>query len=196
MSVQELFEEALKATQAWHASLPNARGFCPWPDQVDYQPRQAHALPAAKLIKDAPGRASRGSMPLLTALQAIAPIIEWRHTYTEDQVGKHFLDNFGWFELAGPTGHFVTHQTRITAAYWGPGLLYGRHQHAPEELYTVVSGGGMFHVDGEEDRWLGPGQTRYHASNQPHAMTMQKEPIVTLVFWRGEGLADPPRMSA
>ncbi|MEM8776373.1 MAG: dimethylsulfonioproprionate lyase family protein [Pseudomonadota bacterium] len=195
MSVEELFKTALAEAKAWHASLPQASQFCDWPSDIHFEPRPAHLLAATELISERPGYTPAASKPLLSALQALAPHLEWRHTYTADQVGQHFLDHYGWFELAGPEGHFITRQTRITGAYWGPGLHYGRHQHEPEELYTVVSGGGVFHVDNREDQWLGPGESRYHASNQPHAMTMKDEPIVTLVFWRGRGLADPPRMT-
>ncbi len=195
MTTRALFDAALAETQAWHAALPAVSGFVAWPMDLTYQDRPPNTLSAAGLVQTAPGGPTPASTPLLSALQALAPHLEWRHTYSADEVGQHFLDRFGWFELAGPDGHFITHQTRITVGYWGAGLHYGRHEHDAEELYTVVSGHGTFHLDDAPDLELGPGDTRFHPSNQPHALTTTDSPILTLVFWRGEGLGDNPRLT-
>jgi mannose-6-phosphate isomerase-like protein (cupin superfamily) len=190
-----LFEAALAAARDWHAALPEARTFCDWPDDLTWRDMPAAPLPASDLMVTHPGTSAEPAQALLSALQALAPHLDWRHTYTAEEVGQHFLDHYGWFELAGPEGHFLTGKARITVGYWGPGLNYARHQHEPEELYTIVSGSAVFHADGEADVTLGSGGTRFHGSNQPHAMTTRGEPLLALVFWRGAGLADPPRMT-
>jgi len=196
MNAQARFDTALKAAEAWHIALPALSEFCDWPDDLGFVPRAPAPGPAAALIRNRAGAPNARSTALLEALQAIAEDVEWRHTYTEAEVGRHFLDHYGWFELAGPEGHFITHKARITVGYWGPGLFYPRHQHGPAEMYSVVSGGALFHADGEEDTWLAPSQTKLHGPNQPHAMKTQDSPVLTLVFWRGEGLGEMPRMSA
>jgi len=195
MTPRALFDAALVAARDWHALLPATSAFCDWPTDLEFRHIAPQVLPATHLIRTTPGDASPASAPLLGALQALAPFLEWRHTDSEAEVGRHFLDHFGWFELAGPTGHFHTKEARITVGYWGAGLHYARHQHDAEELYSIISGAALFHADGEADATLGPDATRYHASNQPHALTTTHSPILTLVFWRGQGLADPPRMS-
>lgn len=195
MTVRALFDTALAAAQDWHAALPNAAAFCPWPDDLTYAEREPNTLPAADLIRQSPGEFSATSGGLVRALQDLAPYLEWRHTYTLEEVGQHFLDTYGWFELAGPDGHFITHQTRITAAYWGPGLDYPRHDHVAEELYTVLSGEALFMSDGDPDEVLGADGTRFHASSQPHALITQDSPLIVFVFWRGAGLSDAPAMS-
>ncbi|MEM7733945.1 MAG: dimethylsulfonioproprionate lyase family protein [Pseudomonadota bacterium] len=195
MTARAAFEDALMAVKEWHAAIPEVHNFCPWPTDLTYAERRPCPLPAMGLLQTNPGPTNALSAPLLQAYQSIAPHLEWRHTYTVEEVGQHFLDTFAWFELAGPTGHFITHQTRITAAYWGPGLIYDRHLHVAEELYTVISGEALFKSDGDADEVLGAGATRYHASNQPHALETQDHPLVVLVFWRGEGLADAPALT-
>lgn len=195
MSARARLTAALDAARAWHGRVPQARDFCAWPDDLNWAARAAHRLPSSSLVLSTPGAPGAGSAALVKALQDIVGDVEWRHTYTAEEVGQHFLDHFCWFELAGPEGHFITHQARITVGYWGPGLFYPRHQHAAEELYTVLSGRALFHADGEADAWLAPGGTRLHLANQPHAMTTGEDPVLTLVFWRGTGLADPPRMT-
>lgn len=195
MTARAAFDAALSAARDWHAALPDAAAFCDWPADLRWQDRAPHPLPAADLVQTDPGAATPASAPLMTALQAIAPHVEWRHTYTLDEVGQDFLNRYGWFELAGPDGHFHSTQARITVGYWGPHLFYPRHQHGPEELYTVVSGAGLFRSDGDPDATLGPGQTRFHGIHQPHDMTTEQHPILTLVFWRGDGLDDTPRIT-
>lgn len=195
MTPRARFDAALAAAQAWHSALPAALAFCDWPDDLTWADRGATPGPAAGHICANAGDTCNTAQPLLRALQSIAGDVEWRHTYTQAEVGQHFLDHFGWFELAGPEGHFTTHQARITVGYWGPGLDYPRHDHLAEELYTVVSGEALFMVDGEADQRLTSGDTRYHASAQPHALITEAAPVLTLVFWRGDGLDHPPRMS-
>lgn len=194
--VRALFDAALAAARDWHGASPVQRGFAPWPEDLTYVSREPVQVPGLAHLVNDPGAASAASQALRDAILAIAPFVEWRLTYTEDEVGADFLQRFGWFELAGPEGHFVTNSARITVGFWGANLFYPRHQHEPEELYTIVSGAGLFHADGEDDCMLGPGATRVHGVNQPHAMTTTDAPILTLVYWRGAGLADPPRMTA
>jgi mannose-6-phosphate isomerase-like protein (cupin superfamily) len=186
---------ALETTRAWHAALPATAAFCDWPDDLVWADRPAVQGEAGSQVILAPGSTNEAARPMLAALQSIAQDVEWRLTYTATEVGQHFLDHFGWFELAGPEGHFTSSQARITVGYWGAGLEYPRHNHAAEELYTVVSGEARFMADGQPDLTLRAGDTRYHASDQPHAMITDASPILTLVLWRGAGLADPPRIS-
>lgn len=194
--IRALFDVALLAARDWHATCPVQQGFAPWPEDLVYVSRDAVQIPGLAHMVHDPGAASEASRALRDAILAVAPFAEWRLTYTEDEVGADFLQRFGWFELAGPEGHFLTDHARITVGFWGANLYYPRHQHEPEELYTIVSGKALFHADGEEDQALGAGATRIHAANQPHAMTTSDSPILTLVYWRGAGLADPPRLTA
>lgn len=196
MTAPPVFEAALAEAQAWHAALPEARAFCPWPDDMTWAGRKPHALPATRHITQTPGATTAQSSAFLTAIQALIPHADWRHGYTAAQVGQDFLDRFCWCELAGPQGHFHSNQIRLTLAYWGPNLFYPRHHHAAEELYTVVSGEALFHADGTPVATLGPGQTRLHLTQQPHAMTTQDSAVLTCVFWRGGDLAEMPSLSA
>lgn len=195
MIARALFDAALSAARDWHSSIPEMSAFCDWPSDLNYEERTAVAQPVIPHLQSDPGTASAESRNLRDALVALAPQAEWRLTYSEQEVGRDMLQRYGWFELAGPDGHFRTDQTRMTVGYWGAGLDYGRHWHEAEELYSVVAGSATFMADGEAPRTLGPGQTRLHRSNQPHAMTTADQPVLTFVLWRGSGLADPPRMA-
>ncbi len=193
--MRALFDKALNEARGLFESLAPLPEFAPWPNDLEWQDRASNPIPVIKHLQSDPGEAGETTLGLRDALCALAPYIEWRHTYTEEEVGRDFLNRFGWFELAGPTGHFRSSQIRMTVGYWGTGLYYPWHQHRPEELYAIVSGQGYFETEGEEPQTLGPGQTRYHPSNRPHALTTNADPILAFILWRGAGLADNPRVS-
>lgn len=191
-----LFEAALVAARDLHATHPDLNGFAAWPDDISFTPREAHLVPAVALLSDDALEPLPHTAPMQRAVQALAPQLEWRHTYTVEEVGQDFLNRYGWFELIGPTGHFQSSQLRLCISYWGAGLYYPWHAHGPEEMYFVLSGGAEFETEDGGKRWLGPGDTQMHLRHQPHAMTTHDSPILTYVLWRGEGLAEPPRMRA
>ena len=114
--------------------------------------------------------------------------VNWQFIYTEEEVGRHFLDNYAYFELIGPIGHFQSDQCCAFIGYWGPGLFYPAHHHASEELYFVLAGYALFVSDGDGPATLGPAAHRFHASHQSHAMTTTDSAILTLVLWRGPDL--------
>ena len=162
--------------------------FATWPDDLVAGTAAASPAPAtAKIIAWQPDEDTI-TTPLHHAIQHAAPHVNWQFIYSEAQVGRHFLDNYGYFELIGPTGHFHSDKCNAYIAYWGPGLYYPAHHHASEELYFVLSGAAMFESDGDAAATLGPAKHRFHASHQPHAMTTTDSAILTLVLWRGPDL--------
>ena len=189
------FDTALSAARTVAQSTPSMREFINWPKTMPFTARPPQPAPVINELQNHPGATTALTLPLLQALLALSKHIEWRLTYSEAEVGKDFLQRFGWFELAGPRdGYFQTNTTRMTVGYWGANLYYPWHLHEPEELYLVVSGGALFEVEGRESRTLRAGDTILHTSNQPHALTTGDSGILTFVLWRGNGLSDPPKM--
>lgn len=201
-SIRQLFDEALAAAEQFCKAVPEVAAFQGWPSDIEWASKAPVAIPAIDLVTSDPGREADGTAAdgetrrLQHAIMAIAPHAEWRLTYTEEEVGADFLNRFGWFELVGPDGHFRSSQTRMTIGYWGDNLHYPWHEHQPEELYCILSGEAAFMAKGEPDCIVSAGQTKLHKVLQPHAMTTTDQPILCFVLWRGEGLADDPRMSA
>ncbi|WP_254604115.1 dimethylsulfonioproprionate lyase family protein [Leisingera sp. ANG59] len=150
-------------------------------------------MPAQDQVAGFTQQGTAETQPLIDALHTAAGEAHWTQTYTEAEVGAHFLQNYGYFELFGPTGHFRSTQLRGYIAYWGAGLKYDWHSHEAEELYVVLGGGAQFLTE-ENESWLGAGDTRLHGGWQPHAMNTEAEPILTYVLWRGAGLTGLPLM--
>jgi mannose-6-phosphate isomerase-like protein (cupin superfamily) len=189
------FDHLLDATRALYAARPTLGEFCPMPTDLDWDDaKPALDFPVSAHVQ---GWQAEGTGPDATfhrAVQAGAPHAFWTRTYSEAEVGAHFLANYGYFELFGPTGHYQSATARGYVAYWGAGLEYDWHRHEAEELYYVVSGGGLFLSEGAADALLGPGETRLHRSNQPHALHLTQGPILTFILWRGDGMDGLPSM--
>jgi mannose-6-phosphate isomerase-like protein (cupin superfamily) len=192
-SVRDVFSRAFHELTLSVAAKPDLRAFAGWP----YAPLahlDAEPVPAIEIIQNWSEGYSNETASLHHALQAIAPYARWQQTYTEQEVGRDFLNRYGYIEFVGPTGHFASDQVRAYFAYWGDNLYYPWHLHQAEELYYIISGQALFEADGQPAQVLKPGDIRVHASNQPHAMTTTDSPILALVLWRGDGIDGLPRM--
>ena len=50
----------------------------------------------------------------------------------------------------------------------------------------IIAGEAVFEAANQSPRRLRPGDTAFHASNQPHAMTTEDKPVLAYVLWRGD----------
>ena len=194
MSAPAPIETLLETARSWYEGLPSMTRFAPWPNDLVYSDLPPRTQPGVAEFTAHPGRTTAHGMVLRDAALAAAPYLHWRTGYTEAQVGADFLNRFCWCELAAPEGLYRTETARVTLAYWGAGLWYDWHWHAAEELYSVVSGAAEFFADGLPDATLAPGDTRLHASNQPHAMRTHDTPVLTLINWRGGDMSQMPEI--
>ncbi|KMW59340.1 hypothetical protein AIOL_004322 [Candidatus Rhodobacter oscarellae] len=181
----------LEAARRLHEATPSLRDFAPWPRDLRPVPKPPVPCPASALLAGLPARA-----PLLAETMAVADQLEWRRTYSADEVGQDFLNRYGYVELYGPCGHFHSAQSRGYIAFWDAGLDYGWHDHAAEERYFALHGSPLFLSRSQPKARLQPGETRSHASYEQHAMRTLDTPFFCYAIWRGAGLAELPRMSA
>ena len=195
MTPERAFAEAYHAATMLIAATPTLSGFAGWP-LATLAPRPHTHIPAADILRSYAEGNTDITLGLHTAIRNICDYADWQQTYDVSEVGQDFLNRYGWFELVGPTGHFHSDQVRAYIAYWGENLYYPWHRHEAEELYFIIAGEARFESEGDAPAWLRPGDTRFHASNQPHAMTTGASPVLTLVLWRGAGMTGVPEMVA
>lgn len=189
-----VFDRLLTALRCLYDESEATQAFIPWPGDLEWVERDPANLPVASHVGNWLETGADTAATVHRAISEAAAHADWRLTYTEEEVGAHFLENYGYFELFGPDGHYHTREGRAYVAYWGPGLVYDWHHHEAEELYVIISGSGRFHLDGGADAVLKRGDTRLHGSWQKHAMTTGEQPILTFVLWRGAGLEGLPKM--
>lgn len=188
------FAAAFAAATALVRTTPVLHAFAPWPEDAPAASLPAQHAPAAEIVAAHDLPATPATAPLSEAVKRVAPHANWQQTYTVEEVGADFLNRYGWFELVGPTGHHHAEGVRAYIAYWGAGLTYDWHLHEAEELYFILAGEARFEAEGLPAQVLRAGDSRFHASSQPHAMQTEESGVLTLVLWRGGGLTDPARM--
>ena len=114
----------------------------------------------------------------------LAPHVNWDNGYSDDQANKEFLDKYGFFELIGPTGHFVTSDMALYVNYLDENSYYPWHNHEAEELYFIVSGEAEFESDSEKPKILKSTDTRFHKSYEAHRITTTDKEILSFVIWK------------
>ncbi|MEO0484791.1 MAG: dimethylsulfonioproprionate lyase family protein [Pseudomonadota bacterium] len=186
----------LAAVRTLHESQPALMRFAPWPDDLTEQQVTPLPCPAGQSLGQRALPGSRWTAPVIRALRRAAPDMEWRRTYTEQEVGARFLDTYGYVELFGPRGHFLSRKLRGYLGYWGPDLTYDWHAHEAEELYFTLSGSAVFSAHGSPNAVMKVGDARLHSSNQPHLMITLDRPYLAYAVWRGDGIEGLPMMSA
>ena len=152
----------------------------------DVKPQSVKALPQ---VRGELPETSPETQPLCHAVQQAAPHMHWRQTYsTADGFAQSFLDNYGWFDLAGPDGPYTADGLRIMFGYWGQGLYYPDHSHGQEEHYVVLAGAAWFRLEDQPFRRLGPGQIFHTPPGRVHAAEMRDAPLLAMAIWRAQDL--------
>lgn len=187
-----LWHAVLSEARALHGATPALRDFCAFPDPVNEQQVTPKADPLAEAMRATmAGPGGTAVSGLRDALIAAGPLAQWRDTYRDTAIGAVLHAHFGTYEFLGRDAPFGCDGMRGFVIYQAPGYHYPMHHHPAEELYFVLAGEAEFHVEGEESRLLRPGGSRYHASNQPHALTTHDSPVMAYVLWRGDLLTKP-----
>ncbi len=131
------------------------------------------------------------TQPATQALLNAAPHLPWTQSYTEsDGFDAHYLANYAFVNVISPKGLFLSDDMRVSIGFWGEGLRYPDHAHAPEEWYVMLAGSCTLTSDGVGTRVLRAGQIAHHAPWQRHAADMRPGPLLAAAFWRGDGLMD------
>ncbi len=127
--------------------------------------------------------------PLVKLIAAMRDRLCWGQTYTAADFGPAFVDNYGWMEIAGTRGHFVSETIAAGVLILGPGIHYPDHHHEAEEIYIPLAGAAEWRKGDGDFVARRPGETIHHPSNVNHAMRTGSEPLLALYLWRGGPLA-------
>jgi mannose-6-phosphate isomerase-like protein (cupin superfamily) len=144
-------------------------------------------LPVLDLLPAMVETAAPETKPTVEALIAAAPDLGWRQTYSEDDgFDEHYLDTYGWCDLAGPTGPYQADGIRVMTGYWGKGLVYPNHSHPPEEHYLFLAGGAWVRLGDDPFRHLGAGSVFHTPPHAVHSAEMRDGALLAIAIWRGE----------
>ena len=185
---QDLFENALAEVRSFYEASDELSGFCQFPNeaQLEWCERDPHYINPATLFAEDVSLQSEQFSSVRDALIAVKDVAFWRETYKQTDIGEEFLNRFGCYELFGWDGHFQCQETRGFIVYSTADLYYPWHHHPAEEMYFILAGEAEFATEGNAPKMLRPGDTVFHAENQPHNMQTREKGVLAWVQWRGE----------
>ena len=183
--MNKVWADLLTQARALHQAVPALSSFCPFPEIIPQDGFEPHTDPLCDALQ-ADSTLSGPHSAFQTACLHAAPHAKWRDTYRDTPIGEVLHAHFGTFEILGRDTPLQTDTMRGFLIYQTPGYYYPLHHHPAEEIYLVLAGEADFVVEDGETRRLGPGDTSFHASNQPHALTTTDRSILANVLWRGD----------
>ena len=142
-------------------------------------------------LADALARAPSSTTAVCTSLTALQGALHWRQnaSYSDPE----FLRGYGYCELLGPAGHWLSNRISLGLLLLGPNLTYPEHLHPATELYVVLSGNAQWRQGRDPWRRRPPASVIEHASMEPHAMRTGAEPLLAAYLWR-DHLHEPARL--
>ncbi len=186
-----VFDTLLAEARIAHEGHSALSAFCPFPNDISAQDVDPFHIPSSDLLQSETGLFCDNYLALRDAFIDAAPHAHWRETYKGTDIGDDFLARFGCYCLIGDGGPFKSDLFRAWLVYMPANLHYTWHHHPGEEMYLTLAGEAEFFREGAPAETLREGQTSYHASNQPHAMTTRDHPVMAYVVWRN-GFETPP----
>jgi Dimethlysulfonioproprionate lyase len=157
-------------------------------------PQGAALLPALRWLPHIAADAASFGAALVNALCRAAPSLAWRQTYSAEEVGTRFLDNYAWTELLGPRAGETRAQIACGVLLLGPNTLYPPHRHEAEEIYVPLSGTAGWQQRDAIWRLHAPGTLIHHRSEESHAMRTDAEPLLALYLWHSADLSQRARL--
>ncbi|MEK1853213.1 MAG: dimethylsulfoniopropionate lyase [Phyllobacterium sp.] len=118
---------------------------------------------------------------LIEWFKGIEPQLEWRRRMTYDgTASENFLDGHANAMIVGPGGLEERKDIWLGVTLMAPHVRYPDHDHAPEEVYLVLSQGEFRQGEGD---WFSPGigGSFYNIPEIKHAMRSVNTPL--FAFW-------------
>jgi hypothetical protein len=194
MSVQIEDLELLNAVQDFALSDPDPRvqqfseSLRDWgQDWIEISPAY---LPAADFLTAAITTSTTRGGELLRLLEHHRTRLRWEQSYRQQDelVPQAMLDGYGFAEIIGQRGPFVSDRIRAGIAVWGPGIVYPRHQHQAEEVYILLSGSAVFRVGDSDELGRGAGEAVFVESNTMHGFHTNDQALVVYYLWQAGDL--------
>lgn len=180
----DVLESLLIEVKALHQGHDALRNFCAFPPDIKHQTVEPFRIPAADLMTSEQNFGPTPHQGLCDALIDAGDQMMWRETYKGSNIDPDFMARFACYEIVGWDAPFASQTMRSFVVYQPPHLHYPWHQHPAEEIYVVLAGQAEFHLEGEAPIILPAGDSAFHPSGRPHALTTHDHPVMAYVAWR------------
>ena len=148
----------------------------------------AKSLPVLSFLSRMEDHAPNSHQPFVNRFNRIQADLHFNQTYSADDFGPEFLQQYGWIKFLGPDGYW--HSDTLSSGFLllGDNITYPDHWHVAEELYFPISGTADWYHESHGWHVKTPGDRISHASNIKHAMRTNGQPLLALYIWRGGDL--------
>lgn len=162
----------------------------------DWTPVPPRQLPAAGFLE--PGNAAPETRPLLEAFIRHRDSRFWEQSYTKADavVGDNMLAGYGFAEVIGKRGPFLSDRVRAGLGVWGPWIDYPAHRHAAEEVYLPLAGGAEFRLGDAPPAIYGPGTAVHVPSLLTHGFRTLEAPFAVFYIWQAGDLREKSTFEA
>ena len=156
---------------------------------VEVAPRR---LPAADHLASALLAAEPRAGNMLALFAQHEDLLCWEQSYrkADGVVDDAMLADYGFVEIIGKRGPFVSERIRAGIGIYGPHIDYPRHRHHPEEIYSLLAGSADFLLDGEYGNPRRAGDLVHMRSNIWHGFKTGAEALVIYYLWQGGDLRE------
>ena len=183
---ENLFIQTKNEIEKLWSNNKKLSNFVKWPKNLVLKEKTTHKINVTEKLSIWKSSDDHQIDKIHNLISNLAPHVNWNNGYSEDQTSKEFLDKYGFFELIGPTGHFVTTDMALYVNYLDKNSYYPWHNHEAEELYFIVSGEAKFESESEKPKILKSTDTRFHKSYEPHRITTTNKNILSFVIWKNK----------
>lgn len=151
-------------------------------------------LRASDILEEATALAGPGTDEFVEVFKNARASLRWEQCYTaaDGVVGNDMLSGYGYAEIIGKQGPFVSARIRAGVAAYGPRVNYPLHRHQAEEIYAVLAGSAVCSLGDDEPALRTPGDVLYHAPHVAHGLRTTDEPLVIAYLWQNGDLREKP----
>ena len=116
----------------------------------------------------------------------------WEQSYTsaDTAVSDDMLSYYGYTEIVGKRGPFVSNGVRAGVGIFGSSVDYPAHRHAAEEVYVILAGSATFRLGDGTPKLRTAGDVIHITSQLVHGFRMGDETMVIFYLWQGGDLRE------
>ena len=185
-NIENIFENTKDEVEKLWYNNSTLSNFVKFPKNLSLINFRRNKIPVTEKLFNWNSNLESNLKELHILISSISPYVNWEQGYEENDVGKDFLNKYGFFELIGPSGHFKTTEMALYVNYLCKNAYYPWHNHDAEELYFIVSGEAKFESKNQNTEILSSTNTRLHKSFESHAITTDQKPVLSFVIWKNK----------
>jgi len=149
-------------------------------------------LPASDILAQSRERGLPETRDLMDYFIRARDSRHWEQTYTraDSLIGDDMLETYGFAEIIGKRGPFVSERVRAGVGVYGQGIDYPPHRHKAEEIYIILAGSADFKLGNGDPVRREAGDLVHVPSYLVHGYRMTDEPLIVFYLWKDGDLRE------